>query len=513
LDIAVEQQLKRAAWIRGDLDYLVLPHQEEVWSAMKVFAKLASDYNEPTAIAKARKENTLTMNISRRFGKTTLSILLLISLCIRNPKHTYYFVAPTEGDARDIVDDVTPVLLEDCPKDLAPKIKGSVFLFNNGARIKIGGTFNGAEGLRGRSANGIIVDEAAHIPQHSKTSCLSYVLGSILTPQLMTTKGFLIIASTPPRNLQHDYVHIIRNAQYKETLLTFDVYANTSLTPEEIENEKERSYAIDPTGSAWKREWLVLLVPDANDLIIPEDTFNKVLQEQVNHHDIPHFHHLQRYIAFDHGTKDLNVILFAFYDYANARTVIEKELVLKGGPNTDTIAKEIAKAKKDLWGELPVFRSICDSISRQIIIDLNCHDEIKGAGIVFINPSKVDLEAMVNQLIVAISQGKYVIDQSCAMLIETLKTGTWKTSDSTGKRQFARLGEIGHCDALACLVYLQRGLIRSINPLLNAVMIDVHNQFVTTQERPAQGIEVFAKALKGIAGFKTGFGAGFGRRK
>lgn len=479
---------------------------------MKSFVGLSSDYNQLNAVARARKENTLTLNISRRFGKTSLSVLLLISLCIRNPKHTYYFVAPTEGDAKDIVDDVSPVLLEDCPKDLMPKIKGNVFLFNNGSRIKIGGTFNGAEGLRGRSANGIIVDEAAHIPQHSKTSCLSYVLGSILTPQLMTTKGFLIIASTPPRNLQHDYVHIIRNADQKGTLLTFDVYANTSLTPEEIDNEKQRSYAIDPTGSAWKREWLVLLVPDANDLIIPEDTFNAILQEQVNHVDIEYFGNLHRYIAFDHGTKDLNVILFAFYDFANARTVIEKELVLKGGPNTDTIAKEIARVKKELWGDLRVFRSICDSISRQIIIDLNQHDAIKDAGIVFINPSKVDLEAMVNQLIVAISQGRYVIDQSCTLLIETLKTGTWKTSDSTGKRQFARLGEIGHCDALACLVYLQRGLIRSINPLLNAAMIDVHNQFVTSHDRPAEGIEVFAKAIKGIAGFKTGFG-GFGRRR
>jgi hypothetical protein len=486
---------------------------------MKAFVGLGAVKNETikAQLTRARKENTLTLNISRRFGKTSLSMLLLISLSIKNPKHTYYFVAPTEGDARDIVDDVSPVLLEDCPDDLKPKMKGGVFHFKNGSRIKIGGTFNGAEGLRGRSANGIVVDEAAHIPQSSKTSCLSYVLGSILTPQLMTTKGFLIIASTPPRNLNHDYVHIIRNATKQGTLITFDVYANTSLTEEEIDYEKARSHAIDPTGSAWKREWLVQLVPDANDLIIPEATFQAVLQEDVDTAEIEHFSYLQRYIVFDHGTVDLNVILFAFYDFANARTVIEKELLLPNNPpgsmTTKVIAQEIARAKKELWGDLPVFRSICDAISKQLIIDLNAEDVIKDAGIHFINPKKTDLEAMVNRLIIAITQGKYVIDQSCRLLIDTLKTGTWKTRASDGKREFARLGEIGHCDALACLVYLETGLIRSMNPLLNATMIDAHKQFVTQHRRPAEGLEVFAKALKGIAGFGTGFGTGIKRRR
>lgn len=424
-------------------------------------------------------------------------MLLLTVLCIRNPGHTYVFAAPTNIDAKDITGDVYPTILNDCPKDLQPKFARNIFTFNNGSRIKIGGCHDGADNLRGRAAHGIIVDEAAHIPQHSKTSCLSYVLASILMPQLLTTKGFVLIASTPPRNLQHDYVHIIRNADQNGTLLTFDVYANTSLTPEEIEKEKRRSYSVDPSGSAWKREWLVLLVPDANDLIIPEATFGAIGIEKVEHELIEHFEHLHRYISFDHGTKDLNVVLFAFYDYANARTVIERELVLKGGPNTDTIAKEIARVKHELWGHLPVFRSICDSISRQIIIDLNGHEEIKKSGITFINPSKVDLEAMVNQLVIAMSHQRYVVDSDCVLLLETMRTGTWKVSDSTGKREFARLGEIGHCDALACLVYLQRALVRSANPLHNKQVINAEHVFVVPRETKAQGIEVFAKALKG----------------
>lgn len=449
------------------------------------------------AIVRARKLNQLVLNIARRFGKSSLAMLLLTVLCIRNPEHTYWFVAPTEGDAKDIIGDVYPILLKDCPEDLKPKYAKGVFTFNNGSRIKIGGTWNGAEGLRGRSAHGIIIDEAAHIPQHSKTSCLSYVLGSILLPQLQTTKGFVIIASTPPRNLKHDYARIISNAEKDETLITFDIYANTSLTVEEIEDEKHRQLQIDPTGSSWKREYLVMMVPDANDLIIPEATLQQIAFSPVITSTVPHFEHLQRYISFDHGTTDLNAVLFGFYDYENARRVIQYEHILRGGPNTDTIARDIARIKKELWGDLPVFRSICDSISRQIIIDLNGHDKIKEAGIAFVNPQKVDREAMVNQLIVSMSQGQWVIDPGCKVLIDTLQTGTWQTSAATGKREFARLGDIGHCDALAALVYFQRGLITSMNPFNGIQGIKLGNVLVLDAVPANSQFDVFNNALKG----------------
>lgn len=496
------EQLNRAAWLTGNLDYLVKDHQQDVWQSLKAFVglvdlSLAALVARSKAIVVARRQNQLVLNIARRFGKTTLGLLLFTVLCIRNDDHTYLYVAPTEGDAKDIVSDVFPVLLKDCPEDLKPKYSKGVFTFNNGSRIKIGGTWNGADGLRGRSAHGVIVDEAAHIPQHSKTSCLSYVLGSILSPQLQTTKGFIIIESTPPRNLKHDYARIIKNAEADDSLISFDIYANTSLTDEEIEDEKRRQYQLDPTGSSWKREYLVLLVPDANDLIIPEETLLQVAFSPVDTSKVQHFEHLHRYINFDHGTSDLNAVLFGFYDYENAHRVVQHELILRGGPNTDTIAREIARVKKELWGDLPVFRSICDSISKQIIIDLNAHDKIKEAGISFVNPSKVDREAMVNQLIVSMAQGQWVIDPSCKVLIDTMQTGTWQTSNTTGKREFARLGDIGHCDALAALVYFQRGLVTSRNPFSGVGHLKVGNVLVMDPEPSTGAFDVFSNALKG----------------
>lgn len=508
MDTALEErkeQLKRAAWTHGNLDYLVRPYQEEIWSILTVFVGLEDIHIKEkatsTAVALARQKKSITLNIARRFGKSSVSLLMLIILCIRNPEHTYLFVAPTDEQATEIISSVLPKLLMDCPTHLRPDISKNSIRFNNGSRIRIGSTWNGADAIRGGSANGIVIDEAAHIPQHNPTSCLSYVLGSVLRPMLSDTDGFTIIASTPPRSLQHDLVHIIRNADKEGTLITRDVYANKGFTPERIAREKEESYNIDPSGSAWKREYLVLLVPDANDLVIPEDVTDGIELIRVHNDDFEGFEHLDRYISFDHGTKDLNVILFAFHDYANARTVIQRELVIKGSASTttDVIAKEIARVKKELWGHLPVFRSICDAISKQLIVDLNAHEAIKKAGIVFLNPQKTDLEAMVNQLIISMSHQRFVIDDGCDLLLETLRTGTWKTSDSTGKREFARLGAIGHCDALACLVYLQRALNKSNNPFAGKKIIDVQNVMITPRdlEPQTQGIGVLSKALSG----------------
>jgi len=485
------EQLTRAAWLSGSLDYKIAgewEYQLPAWNAIKAFVGLTKEdvtsikglVSAVKAITVARQKARLVLNITRRYGKTSLCFLALICLSIRNPEHTYLYVAPTEKDAKDIIGDIAPILLADCPSDLKPKFKGHILYFNNGSRIKIGGTWNGAEGLRGRSAHGILVDEAAFVPQHSSTSCLSYVLGSVLTPQLQTTKGFLLIASTPPRSLQHDYVRIFRAAELDGSLLNFDIYQVGRLTPDEIEQIKQESYVLDPTGSAWKREYLVMLVPDANDLIVPEAAFLKIKTAAIKTEEHEHFHFLHRYVSFDHGTTDLNAVLFGFYDFRNAKKVIQRELIMDDRPTTQTIAKRIAEVKYELWGELPVYRSICDSISKQLILDLNQDKKIKQSGIVFVNPSKTDLEAMVNQLIISLDQEQWIIDPSCKMTLETLRTGTWKTSATTGKREFARLGEIGHCDALASLVYFNRALNTRANPFTGKNLIgDMSNKFIS----------------------------------
>ena len=465
-----EEELIRLAWESGRIDYLVREHQEPVWHRMNELVGRTEVTD--IRVLSALKMRELVLNLSRRWGKTTLGFLLLTCLCLENEYHTYYFVAPTEKDAKDIISSIAADLFRNCPDDLRPSEVGGEFTFRNGSVIKIGGTWNGARSLRGRAANGVFIDEAAFIPQLSGTSCLSYVLSSVIAPLTLTTKGWTIISSTPPPNMKHDYVSIYRQAEIDNRLIVLDIYDNKSLTLEQIEEEKVKSYSNDPTGSAWKREYLALLVPSTTDLIVPEEIQQNIIYRKYERPE--EFDFLHRYIVLDHGTTDLTAVLFCYYDYKNALAVVEKELLVPKRLTTDGIAAALLATKEELWGKLPVFRAVADSISHQLIIDIN--SKLASHNIVFVHPSKTDLEAMVNQTIIALNNNSVVISDECFRLIDTIKSGTWKTNANSGKREFARLNEIGHCDFLAALIYFVRMLIKNINPY-SSIPINMETQF------------------------------------
>jgi hypothetical protein len=260
--------------------------------------------------------------------------------------------------------------------------------------------------------------------------------------------------------MKHDYISIYRQAQADNRLINLTIYDNSDFTIERIEAEKLISYRTDPSGTAWRREFLAELIPASNDLIIVPEAAAVIdynIYERPDRFDLVH-----RYIVIDHGTKDLTACLFGYYDFASARAVIEKELLIPQKSTTDQIAAYILKQKVELWGSHNVFRSVADAISHQLIIDIN--DKLYEHGIQFVHPSKLDLEAMVNQLTISLMDKKIAIHPDCKLLIDTINTGTWKINQGNGKRDFARLNDIGHCDFLAALNYFNRALIKNMNP-------------------------------------------------
>jgi hypothetical protein len=497
-----QQKAAEWAWSHGELDAFILPHQETLWTIVCAHMGLPTECELPDEykpiLSRTSTMKPLVIEVARRFGKSSLVLLAMIALCIRNKRRTYYFVAPNEGDAEDILDDVYPNVIATCPPHLRPRKMKMTFFFKNGSRIKIGGTFNGAEGLRGRGSNGSAVDEAGSIPMYNASSCLTYVVSSILQPSLMTTKGWQVILTTPPANMQHDYYKMAASAEKDGRFIRMDIHQNTSFTEAEIEEIKEASYATDPTGGAWSREYLCQPKPDSKLLIIPEATQER-LKPNVRHYERPpYFEYLHKYIVIDHGTVDLNAILFGYYDFPQAKLVIEKELPLPGGPTTKTIAKEIQAAREALWGKgTAVERAICDSISQQLRIDLNAEFN----DLFFVAPLKTILlsdngarEGMVNQLITTLDDSRIIIDPSCKMLLETIRTSQWKLS-ATGKREFARFDEIGHCDFLASLMYLWRGVYLNVNPLAGRMIPDVQTNFVLNPQQKQGAAQTLRRVI------------------
>ena len=130
-------ELIKIAWQTGNLTYKVREYQDELWAKIQ-------------EVVQHHTWEPFVLNCSRRFGKSTLGMLALIQEALKYPGTSYIFVAPTEGHAKEIVLDVTPVLIQDAPDEFKPVFKNGRFSFPNGSEIRIGGAYNGGESLRGR---------------------------------------------------------------------------------------------------------------------------------------------------------------------------------------------------------------------------------------------------------------------------------------------------------------------------------------------------------------------------
>lgn len=494
------------AWSLGKFDAFVIPHQRKLWALICAHMGLETKYELPEefkdALTRTSTRKPLVIEVARRFGKTSLVLLAMMALCIRNKGYTYHFLAPDQESASEIIGSVFPNLIATCPPKRRPTKKAKEFVFPNGSRIKIGGMFNGGDGLRGVSSHGSAIDEAGQIPQHNPTSCLMYCVASIVQPTLLTTKGWCVLLTTPPPEVGiHDYYKMKVSAETDGRFIRFTIFDNTSLTAEEIEEIRQECYTSDPSGGTWAREYLCQPKPDSRALIIPESTQEALANNIFAYPKAEHYELLHKYVAFDHGTVDLNACLFGYYDFLQAKLIVEKELMIPGGSTSKVIAAKIAEAKNGLWGkEAEVERAIGDAISPQILTDIN--SDLGAHGIHFNPPLKTVLvtdqsgrEGMVNGLINGLGGCQIVIDPSCVKLLETIRTATWTVSPKTGKREFGRFENIGHADFLAALMYMWKHVYRNIDPLAGRVSSDIYTTWVTKPGQRQGAAHTLGRAL------------------
>lgn len=194
----------------------------------------------------------------RRCGKSRLAAWMLIVNALQSNKGHVFYVAPTQGQARDIM---WSLLL-----DLAhPVIKGShvnnmQITLINGATISLKGA-DRPDTMRGVSLKFLVLDEYADM----KAS----VFEEILRPALADQKGSCLFIGTPKgRNHFYElykYAELSDDETYEAW--HFTSYNNETLDPEEIDVAKKSmsSYAFrqeflasfEARGSElFKEEWL-----------------------------------------------------------------------------------------------------------------------------------------------------------------------------------------------------------------------------------------------------------------
>jgi len=428
-------QAIKLAWQRGLLSYKLYPYQQQLYN------DLISAIDDPECLK-------YVLNVSRRWGKSTILCLIAIQYALKHPNSQIRFAAPTAKALKKITNPIFQMLCQDAPYQFKPKFKvqDNMWVFHNGSEIHMAGTDGGHyESLRGTKSNLNLVDEAGF------ASDLDYVLKSVLIPQTLTTKGTTLIASTPPKTPAHDFYEIAMQCQLEGYYKQYTIYDNTTISKEMIELYAKESGGYDST--TWKREYLAEFVVDKDSQIIPEWNDSYITEPQLDEH----YSTYHRYVAMDLGVRDFTAVLFGHYNFTKATLYVEEELTINGPSlTTDLLYKEITNTEQQLFGTIKPYRRISDNNNLMLLQDLGSMYSMH-----FAPTNKESLEAMINDVRVMVGNGQVRIHPRCKMLIGCINNGIW-----TDKRdKFARSAVYKHFDHLAALVYMVRNLDKQTNPI------------------------------------------------
>lgn len=429
----------RELWSRGILNYKLHPVQK------KMLASYISQNNEITTIA-----------CSRRLGKSFLLCLLASEKCIQTPNAIVKYVCPRKNMVKTILQPIMSEIFKDCPPEMKPEFKYNdyMYVFPNGSQIQMSGTDNGHhENLRGGKSDLWIVDEAGFCDE------LKYVVNTILAPTADTTGGRGIIASTPSKTTDHDFIEsFLKPAEFRGDLIKYTIYDNPLISQAKIQEIIDR-YPQGAKDPEFRREYLCEVINGGDLSIVPE--FTEEIQKDVVKEVLrPPFY--DAYVSMDIGFKDLTVVLFSYYDFKNGVIVIEDELVQDGKTLLiDTFSRDIKKIEERLWtspssGEFrPPYLRVSDN-NNQIMLNNLATDY----NILFIPTAKDNKDIHIANMRMKIANKQIIINPKCKTLLYHLRNGCW----TKARDKFARSPDAGHYDAIDSLIYLIRNVQTQKNP-------------------------------------------------
>lgn len=474
-EIPTQQEVINAFWEMGVISWKFHPAQLDI-------------YQKITAC----EDSMFIMNCSRQIGKSFFLCGFATEFALQHPGSKIAYLAPTAKQVKKIIIPRMKEIISDCPKHLLPDyyINDQVYKFKNGSEIHISGTDSErAENLRGQVFHLVICDEAGFMDK------LDYVVASILRPLTITVGGKIILSSTPPISPDHPFKKMAEIAELNKTNYIKKTINDNPMIPEEVKAQ----YCRDAGGKdsiAWRREFLAEFLIDINEAIIPEATEEKVREmtkkviqdgnQRPEENEISRPLFFDSYTVADLGYTDNTGILFGYWDFLNAKLVIEDE-ALFNKPNTQRIAEIVLEKEKSLWGEKRPYMRYCDG-DQITVADLNSRHSLN-----FTQTRKDELDAQINQVRFYINQNKIVIDPRCVNLISQLKSAIWNKN----RKGFARSADSGHYDLIAALVYMVRNVNVQRNPYPANLGLNIEHMYIPSEiGRPDSG-KALHKAILG----------------
>lgn len=416
----------------------------------------------------------LCLTTRRRLGKSFLSGTFTIERALALPNQVIKIGAPLYKQVREVFRSTFRKVLADCPRRLLPEVSGYTYTFRNPAwrdrwaqsEITLAGVnIERGDRLRGNECDLCILDEARNMLD------VLYVQNDIIMPMFLERElPLLLYTTTMPRTLAHDYFEIWKQARREGRSKLFRVadLARDPLTPPHEEEDLDWKPAhehlvlknISKASATWRREYLCEEVSDPEAQIIPEflEAKAEVIYEGEDYCDAhrgrPAF--FQVTCGGDLGWEDYTAFVWAFHDFDEDLIVIEDELV-----RNRTTPKEIAKAMR----EIEKARYPEQYTSRRIVRYADA-DALTLAGLTLdermpiLPAEKWDRDSAIAKVRTRFSERKIRINARCKELLYQLEHGIWDDR----RKEFIRSQTLGHCDALAALIYLVRMLNIHRNP-------------------------------------------------
>ena len=230
----------------SDLKVEFLPWQQEVYGDNTRFKVVAA---------------------GRRCGKSRLAAWAMIIRALSTPRVDVFYVAPTQGQARDIMWSVMEDLAH--PVISSKHVNNMQFKLANGSRISLKGA-DRPDTMRGVSLEFLVMDEYADMKP--------VVWEEILRPALADRKGDALFIGTPKghNHFYELYQYALTEDDPSYTAWHFTSYDNPLLDPEEIDLAKKSmsSYAFrqefmasfEALGSEiFKEDWIEFVEEEPSD--------------------------------------------------------------------------------------------------------------------------------------------------------------------------------------------------------------------------------------------------------
>jgi Terminase large subunit, T4likevirus-type, N-terminal len=216
---------------------------------------------------------TNTRLAGRRVGKSVATLVRALWYLLTVPRSTWYATAPSLDQARLYFDEIGAAIERSSLLEamLAKPPKYSPFpevRFRNGSVLHGRSTARGGTYLRGKGAHGVIVTEAAFVPEQ--------VYQAVIRAMVLDRGGQLELESTP-NGVDNYTTHLFElghdpdQARYRSLHAT--VYDNPRLDPAEIE-----AIRIELPDHVWRTEYLAEIL-DLEDIVFPWSVLEPVFDD------------------------------------------------------------------------------------------------------------------------------------------------------------------------------------------------------------------------------------------